>query len=265
MNILTTHLNDLLLQVALAGFLFFLVERLRPIHKNLRFFKSELGQDLALAVINAGLVIPMTLILIYLFFDTWVTPYVEIPFLHDAIKGLPLIAQVALGVLILDFIVYWRHKFTHYYMWRFHAIHHSAQEISWSTKLRLHPIDIVVAVTCQSVVLFLMGFPPESLLAASTIVTVIDYINHSNTDFGFKGPMRYVLATPRYHRWHHAEEKEAQNKNFVVCFPFIDLIFGSYYYPVDALPQTYGIGRKSQALYPVSVIGQFLYPFQKKR
>jgi len=51
---------------------------------------------------------------------------------------------------------------------------------------------------------------------------------------------------PRYHHWHHTSQKEAIDKNFAIHFPWIDRIFGTYYYP-DEWPEQYGLSSEKLA------------------
>jgi sterol desaturase/sphingolipid hydroxylase (fatty acid hydroxylase superfamily) len=51
---------------------------------------------------------------------------------------------------------------------------------------------------------------------------------------------------PRYHHWHHTSQKEAIDKNFAIHFPWIDRIFGTYYYP-DEWPEQYGLSGEKLA------------------
>jgi len=45
------------------------------------------------------------------------------------------------------------------------------------------------------------------------------------------GPLRAVLASPRFHRWHHTSAKEGRDKNFAGLLPLWDILFGTYYMP----------------------------------
>jgi sterol desaturase/sphingolipid hydroxylase (fatty acid hydroxylase superfamily) len=45
------------------------------------------------------------------------------------------------------------------------------------------------------------------------------------------GPFRYLLASPRFHRWHHADTPELYGKNLANMFPFFDVMFGTYHVP----------------------------------
>ena len=55
------------------------------------------------------------------------------------------------------------------------------------------------------------------------------------------GALEKIVATPRYHAFHHAAEAEAVDKNFAFHLPIIDRIFGTQYLPDRAWPARYGI------------------------
>jgi len=44
-----------------------------------------------------------------------------------------------------DFGAYWGHRASHHipFLWRFHAIHHSAEHMDWLVNTRAHPVDMV--------------------------------------------------------------------------------------------------------------------------
>ena len=82
---------------------------------------------------------------------------------------------------------------------------------------------------------------------------------HANLNWTF-GPLRYVLASPVFHRWHHTSEEEGLDKNFASTFPFLDLLFGTFYMPAGRRPEVYGTNDKAV---PIGFVGQTVYPFKK--
>jgi sterol desaturase/sphingolipid hydroxylase (fatty acid hydroxylase superfamily) len=154
----------------------------------------------------------------------------------ETLRHLPLALQILLGLLLVDFSTYWRHRFTHKYMWQYHAFHHSAEEITWITSLRLHPVDYAVAMLVDTIFLYFLGFGGQGIAAALVIAQVYNYFTHLDLNVQFKKPLCYVLASPHYHRWHHATDKSAYDKNFCGIFSFLDVIFGTYHHP-DELPK----------------------------
>ena len=83
---------------------------------------------------------------------------------------------------------------------------------------------------------------------------------HANLNWTF-GPLRYVFASPVFHRWHHVAEGEGINKNFASTFPILDLIFGTFYMPAGQLPANFGNGEDA---FPEGFWGQLIYPFRRK-
>jgi sterol desaturase/sphingolipid hydroxylase (fatty acid hydroxylase superfamily) len=56
----------------------------------------------------------------------------------------------------------------------------------------------------------------------------LDILLHANLPWTF-GPLRNALASPAFHRWHHTWEAEGMDRNFSGLFPWIDLLFGTFY------------------------------------
>jgi len=71
--------------------------------------------------------------------------------------------------------------------------------------------------------------------------------------------LRGVLATPRFHHFHHAAEAEAIDKNFAVHLPILDRIFGTHFLPERRWPQGYGV---SNARVARTYLAQILDPFR---
>jgi sterol desaturase/sphingolipid hydroxylase (fatty acid hydroxylase superfamily) len=84
---------------------------------------------------------------------------------------------------------------------------------------------------------------------------------HANLNWTL-GPLKYVIATPVFHRWHHGPPNEGGEKNFAPTFSFWDVMFGTFYMPEGKLPQTYGV---DDARFPQGFVGQLVYPFLRGR
>ena len=53
---------------------------------------------------------------------------------------------------------------------------------------------------------------------------------HANLDWTF-GPLRYVIASPVFHRWHHSADAASRETNYAPMFPVWDLMFGTFHMP----------------------------------
>ncbi len=265
MNIIQS-LNSTLpdfIELIIVGIILTFIERIKPAEKIKGFFKDDMKTELITAIINIFIFLPIIAILSYSFIDTILSPLIKEQLFAEQIQNLPLTIQIILGAVILDFSTYWRHRFTHFYMWSYHSMHHSAKQITWITGFRLHPIDLLAAILFNSFILYILGFSGIGFMGATIIIKAMNYFTHLNYNIKFSKPLRYIIASPHYHRWHHATNKQAYNTNFCGTFPFLDIIFRSYYHP-EELPPKYGLSPMEQKSFPTnSYIGWMLYPFKR--
>lgn len=75
------------------------------------------------------------------------------------------------------------------------------------------------------------------MLSDVTWYVVVVFL-HCNVGWTF-GPLRYLVVSPAFHRWHHTMEEEGRDKNFAGILPIWDLLFGTFYMP-DRAPTTFG-------------------------
>ncbi len=180
---------------------------------------------------------------------TWVTTH------------LPTALQIALLLLIGDFLGYWMHRWFHgRRLWKFHAVHHCSQELDWLSSVRLHPVNDAASRAVSAVVLLGLGFNPVVIAAYLPFLTFYAILIHANVswDFGWLGQL---VTSPRFHRWHHTSQEEGLDKNFSGLFPWIDRLFGTYYMPKGKQPEKFGLHGEQ---IPESFWGQMMYPFKKK-
>jgi sterol desaturase/sphingolipid hydroxylase (fatty acid hydroxylase superfamily) len=252
--------------VTLAVFLMLVMlvlENIRPIQK-LEPIRKEFWHDIDYAILMILISVPFG---IYLN-EYGLHPFIPYQIFGNFIQNWPMWSQILFGLVILDFAVYIRHRFMHEKLWSVHAIHHSPTEINWLTKYRLHPIEALIALTVTSLLLHIIGITGEAIAYAQGIIMVMDILNHTNIQFQFPKPLCYIIASPDYHKWHHAAENRAKNKNFVVVFPWIDLAFGTYFMPMEAKPKAFGFIKENDGNgreMPNSFIQQLLFPFQSNK
>ena len=176
---------------------------------------------------------------------------------YGVLHRLPLIAQIAIIFLVTDILQYWLHRAFHSRgLWPFHAVHHSARQVDWTTAYRVHPVNFVAYNTSVGVLIQLMGFSPLVFVVIAPVNLVIGAMVHANLNWTF-GPFKYVLASPVFHRWHHSLDPEVRDKNFAPTFPFLDLMFGTFHMPEGRLPATYGADGV-----PDHFLGQMIHPFR---
>jgi sterol desaturase/sphingolipid hydroxylase (fatty acid hydroxylase superfamily) len=177
------------------------------------------------------------------------------------VAGLPFWAQCVGVLLIQDVLLYWMHRAFHTPQgWRFHAVHHSPKVLDWVSASRFHLVNYLLSFVFAEVVVLLLGFAPEALIALTPFNMIYSSMVHANLNWTF-GPLRYVFASPVFHRWHHVAEGEGINTNFAPTFPILDLMFGTFYMPPGQLPEHFGNGEEE---YPEDFWGQFIQPFLRR-
>ena len=181
---------------------------------------------------------------------------------HGPLSTLPLAAQAILSLVATDFMLYWLHRMFHGGgFWKYHAIHHSSEEVDWISAARFHPVNLVLGTIGVDVVMILAGISPSAMVLLAPFNIFHSAFVHANMNWSL-GPFRYVLAGPVFHRWHHTSPAEGGDKNFAGTFPVWDLLFGTWYMPEGRLPDNYGID--DQATFPNEIAGQLAYPFRRQ-
>ena len=183
-----------------------------------------------------------------------------------AVAAWPMWARVVASMLVGEVGFYWGHRWSHEIplLWRFHAIHHSAEHLDYLVNTRAHPVDMVFTRLCGLVPLYVLGLgspmTKEGSMVPVLVVllgTVWGFFIHANVKWRF-GLMEWLVATPAFHHWHHTNDApELYNKNYAALLPWVDQVFGTLYLPKGKQPRTYGIDA------PVSPVlfGQLVDPF----
>lgn len=174
------------------------------------------------------------------------------------LSRLPYWVQAAMMLFIGDFLGYWTHRWFHgRALWRFHAIHHSSTALDWLSSVRAHPVNEIVSRFVTTLPLLALGFAPAAAVWIAPVFAIFAILLHANLDWDW-GPFRCVIASPRFHRWHHTAEAEGRDKNFAGLFPVFDILFGTYYMPKGRVPERFG----TDTPVPEGLIAQLIYPFR---
>ncbi|HEV8003177.1 MAG TPA: sterol desaturase family protein [Planctomycetaceae bacterium] len=165
-------------------------------------------------------------------------------------------AQAIEVVTLSDLCVYWGHRLQHRvsWLWRFHAIHHSAEHLDWLAAHREHPIDTVYTLTLINLPAFLLGFPLETLAGLIAFRGVWAIYIHSNVRLPI-GPLRVLVGAPELHHWHHDRDRDFGN--YANISPLMDVFFGTYHCP-DHEPDRFGIVEEM----PKGYLAQLAHPFR---
>lgn len=169
----------------------------------------------------------------------------------------PMWTQVLLLLGLTDLAQYWLHRLFHSrWLWPLHAIHHSAEMVHWTTTFRVHPLNYLLYTTSLAIVARLLGFAPQAFLWAAPILFLFGALAHANLDWSF-GPLKWIVVSPIFHRWHHSLDATARDRNFAPLFPLWDLMFQTFHMPPGAKPEAYGVED-----FPHGFFAQIAYPLR---
>ena len=74
------------------------------------------------------------------------------------------------------------------------------------------------------------------------------------------GMLKWIVASPQYHHWHHADQAWAYDRNFGGQLVIFDGLFGTLNLP-DGMPAKYGLSEPIARDY----FGQLAHPFRRGR
>lgn len=151
-------------------------------------------------------------------------------FLNDVDLTWPV--EFALGILILDLMLYISHAASHALpsLWRFHMVHHSDLDFDVTTSMRFHPVEELATVFYKIGIVSAVGLDAKTVLAYELLHVLATQFNHSNLKLSTAADsgIGTALVTPDFHRIHHSPEVEEANSNFGFVFPWWDKIFGTH-------------------------------------
>lgn len=241
----------------IAAVIFIPLERLFPLRLKQQVLRCGWRNDSFYLIFNR---VPIMIgIMLLIWGIVGLTPLIVPQPLRDFVGGLSLLVQVPVAILMADVGFYTAHRLFHAvpWLWRFHAVHHSIEQMDWLAASRVHPIDQILTKGISLTPLFMLGFSTEAVAIHGIIYFIQSYLIHANIRLKF-GRLRWLLASPEFHHWHHSNQREAWNKNFAGQLPFLDAMFGTAHMPTGRMPTIYGVDDPV----PNTYLAQFAYPFR---
>ena len=143
-----------------------------------------------------------------------------------------LLISMAASFLLLDLGIWIQHLLFHRsnFLWRFHKIHHSDEEVDFTTGVRFHPIEIIISMMYKLILLAIIGPSVVIVIIFEIVLNASSIFNHGNIKIikVFDIVLRKVIVTPNMHRIHHSENENETNSNYGFNFSIWDKLFGTY-------------------------------------
>jgi lathosterol oxidase len=253
----TLGLDWFIISILFSALIFIPLEKSYPKYRSQKILRDEWQTDLAYFAVNyllVAIILLVSLNVAPLFFGWAVSETFQ-----EIIKSWPIAVQFIVVVFLADLAQYTVHRIYHYvpFLWKMHAVHHSAKALDWLASSRINFLEILITRSAIFLPLYLLGFSHEALAGYIALFHFQAVFIHANFGMNF-GFLNYILTTPQYHHWHHSDKEVARDINYAINLPIIDMIFGTFYLPKNEWPDTYGIQGKPV---PKGILRQQLYPF----
>jgi sterol desaturase/sphingolipid hydroxylase (fatty acid hydroxylase superfamily) len=173
---------------------------------------------------------------------------------------LPMWGQVLLGVLVVDFCDYWKHRAFHAWSlaWPIHALHHNPDRMTVFKGIRLHFLEASIRALIVYGSLAILGAPPLVLLWMAALMTFLGSLNHSNVVQRLPRFVHALVVTQKSHWLHHSKDYADGACNFSPLTFWCDHLFGTFRHPLDEPLLEVGIEPDP---IPKNVFAQLASPF----
>ncbi|HTA63910.1 MAG TPA: sterol desaturase family protein [Xanthomonadaceae bacterium] len=158
------------------------------------------------------------------------------------------------GFVAVEFMYYWFHRFSHTvrWIWATHAVHHSPEEMTLLSSLRLGWTNLFSFGWVFYLPLVLLGFDPRMLFALLAFDLHYQFFLHTEA-VGRLGPLEWVLNTPEHHRVHHASNAEYLDCNYGGVVIVFDRLFGTLREQRADEPIRYGLAHPFASKQPFAI------------
>jgi len=125
--------------------------------------------------------------------------------------------------------VYAFHRLSHHwaFLWKFHRVHHTVVDMTWSASSRQHPVDFLVIIVGANLPAMVLGIDLIGLFPVlGRFYTVL---LHTNLNFDW-GWFSTIIASPKLHAHHHNPKCRG---NYAGILSFLDVVRRTYQSPVE--------------------------------
>ncbi len=100
----------------------------------------------------------------------------------NPMRLLPMWAILIIGFIVRDFVQWWTHRLLHRseFLWEFHKVHHSVEEMGFAAHLRYHWMETIVYRTIEYLPLALLGIGLYDFFIIHIFTLAVGHYNHSN-------------------------------------------------------------------------------------
>jgi sterol desaturase/sphingolipid hydroxylase (fatty acid hydroxylase superfamily) len=154
---------------------------------------------------------------------------------------------IIITFFVLDFFGGWLvHLVQHktWFLWRFHVVHHSDNNVDVTTGLRHHPIESVLRGVFFMAGVLVAGAPIYAVMIYQTILIIVVQFTHANISLPkwLDKMVSFIVVSPNMHKVHHHWQQPFTDSNYGAVLAIWDRMFGTYK-QLDPSKIRYGLDR----------------------
>ena len=181
--------------------------------------------------------------------------------------GANVLGTIVIAFFVLDFFGGWlvhlvQHKTP--FLWRFHVIHHSDNNVDVTTGLRHHPAESVLRGLFFLAGIFVAGAPMYAVMIYQTFLVLATQFTHANISLPRwldKG-LSYVIVSPNMHKVHHHWQQPYTDTNYGAVLSIWDRLLGTFA-KLEPSQIRYGLDRYYPNEHDENFMQLMKSPFQK--
>ena len=259
------HPKSYLLWLVGLSLAFFLMEMVRPWRRDQARFRKDFWLDafymffnfflFSLVIYNAA-----SDVAVKIFSDLLRTVGIE-NLVAVEVGSWPVWLQLFTLFFVRDFVQWNVHRLLHRvpFLWEFHKVHHSVEQMGFAAHLRYHWMENVVYRALEYIPLAMIGFGIDDFFVVHIFTLAVGHFNHSNLNVPL-GPLKYVFNNPQMHIWHHAKQLpqgREHGMNFGLTLSLWDYLFGTACIPEDGRDAQLGFDGDEH--FPKGFLGQLVH------
>lgn len=252
--------------ILVGGLLFFWIMEgaiplLKPAYKKNKL--RHAGVNMLFTVIH--LVIHTFLAILIIMLSDWCRTN-QFGFVYWTNAGI--LGTILISFLTLDFFGGWLVHITEHkvpFLWRFHVIHHSDNNVDVTTGLRHHPGESVLRGIFFFMGIVVSGAPMYAVMIFQTIIVLSTAFTHANISLpkGLDKALSYVFVSPNMHKVHHHWKQPYTDSNYGAVLSVWDRLLGTFK-KLDPSQIRYGLDRYYSNEKDEDIISLMKSPFTKQ-
>ena len=159
------------------------------------------------------------------------------------------------GFVLVEFAYYWFHRCSHTvrWMWVTHSVHHTPEQITLLSALRLGWTNLFSLGWLFYLPLVLAGFDPRMVAVLLAFDLHYQFFLHTEA-VGRLGPLEWIFNTPAHHRVHHGSNPAYLDCNYGGVLIVFDRLFGTLRAERAEEPIRYGLAHPLGTHHPLRLV-----------